>query len=178
MTVLTRRAQEIFAPTTAAGKPRGPVITHVRAWGTEIERGIATEGSWTPALTFETAGDQSIAYTTQTGVYLRIGRLYLLQFIVNTSTFTHTTASGRLLITGMPVVGGAHELRALLADYRGITKANYSKFSVGAPEGESYLILHGAGSGQTLDESITTADLPTGGTVTFRGTAQVMVDHS
>lgn len=177
MTVLTRRAQEIFAPTTAAGKPRGPIITHARVWGTEIERGIVAEGTWTPALTFETAGDQNIVHSNQTGIYFRFGRLYLFNFITTTSTFTHTTASGRLLITGLPVAAGSHELRGAIADFRGITKANYTRFTAGAPAGESYLTLAGAGSGQTLDESITTADLPTGGTVQFRGTVPVLVDH-
>jgi hypothetical protein len=177
MSVLTRRASEIFAGTTAGGRTRGPNIAHARVWGIELERGLISYGTWTPALTFETAGNQNIVLSNATGNYVKFGRLYVFMFIAVTSTFTHTTASGPLRITGLPVTASSDELRGALAQYQGITKANYTRYSVWAPDGATYLLLAGSGSGQTLDDTITTADLPTGGSVTFRGSVPVMVDH-
>lgn len=60
------------------------------------------EGTWTPTLTFVTAGNLVVAYTTRIGTYTKIGDLVNLMVDVFTSTFTHTTASGFLQITGVP----------------------------------------------------------------------------
>ena len=67
-------------------------------------RGIATYArtTWTPDLTFVTAGDQSIVLSLQYGTYTRIGRLVFILAVLDTSTFTHTTASGGLVVTGLP----------------------------------------------------------------------------
>lgn len=59
------------------------------------------EGSWTPAITYTTPGDLSVAYTTQIGRYVKIGRLVFLKGVI-TFTPTFTTASGELRITGLP----------------------------------------------------------------------------
>src|SRR5688500_18437413 len=99
MTVLTRRAADVYAPATAAGQPRGARISDARLWGTEIERAFIAIGTWTPGLTFATAGDQSITLSTATGDYFRIGNLYSCRWTTVTSTFTHTTASGNIQIT-------------------------------------------------------------------------------
>lgn len=60
------------------------------------------EGTWTPVLTWQTAGNQVIAYTGRSGKYTKIGNLCYLETYVETSTFTHTTSVGPLLIQGAP----------------------------------------------------------------------------
>ena len=60
------------------------------------------ERSWAPVLTFVTPGNLSVVYSTQTGVSTKVGNLVFYSFHVITTTFTHTTASGSLLVTGLP----------------------------------------------------------------------------
>lgn len=60
------------------------------------------EGTWTPTLTFATPGDLSVAYTTRAGNYTKIGDLVYLQCTIVTSSFTYTTSSGNINITGVP----------------------------------------------------------------------------
>lgn len=57
------------------------------------------EGAWTPALSCNTVGNLSVTYTTQLGVYTKIGRVVHASFYIVTNTMTHTTASGRLTIS-------------------------------------------------------------------------------
>lgn len=174
MTILLYRAQDVFAPTDARGERRGASMSAVRAWGLQVEQSMFASGTWTPGLTFETPGDQNIVLSTAEAYYVRVGSLYILEFRVVTSTFTHTTASGALQITGLPVSAGDVAIRGALAGYQGITKANFTAFSVGAPAGQSYLTISGSGSAQGLDTTITTADMPSGGSVNLRSIATVI----
>lgn len=57
------------------------------------------EGTWTPALSCVTVGNLSVTYSSQLGVYTKIGRLVHASFYIVTATMTHTTASGRLTIS-------------------------------------------------------------------------------
>lgn len=63
-----------------------------------------SRGTWTPVLTFVTPGDLSVAYAAngQIGRYQKVGRRVTVEFLIVTSTFTHTTASGEMRITGLP----------------------------------------------------------------------------
>jgi hypothetical protein len=60
------------------------------------------EGTWTPALTFATAGDLSITYTLQSARYTRIGRFVQVEGRVTTNAMSYTTASGSLRMSGLP----------------------------------------------------------------------------
>lgn len=72
---------------------------------------IAT-GSFTPAFTFATPGDQSIGYTgTPIGYYTRIGNQVTVQIQI-VVTATYTTASGNALITGLPFASNANNRSA------------------------------------------------------------------
>lgn len=62
-----------------------------------------TTGTWTPAFAWDTEGDASWAYSIQSGWYRRLGDLVFCGFRIATSTSTHTTASGYLTLTGLPV---------------------------------------------------------------------------
>lgn len=60
------------------------------------------EGTWTPTLTFSTAGNVNVVYSVRTGDYTKIGRNVNLAYFIQTTTFTHTTAAGDLWVTGIP----------------------------------------------------------------------------
>lgn len=126
------------------------------------------EDDWTPALTFETPGDLSVAYTTQLGRYIKIGKTVRLSFKILTSTFTHTTASGVLKITGLPTLMNTTVSNIGALAFNGITKANYTQFSLDS-SGNDYLVILASAQGQSIS-SVGAGDVPTGGTVELRGT--------
>lgn len=64
------------------------------------------EGTFTPTLTAATPGDINVVYSTRTGVYTKIGNLVNWEIVIVTSTFTWTTASGAINITGLPFAAG------------------------------------------------------------------------
>lgn len=127
------------------------------------------EGTWTPAITFSTPGDLSVAYSTQVGRYTKIGNLVTLDLSITTSTFTHTTASGAAFISGLPFTAAStgHFCGALL--WQGITKASYTDVNLQLAGGGTQLEVVASGSGQSLS-SVAAADMPTAGTVILRGT--------
>lgn len=123
------------------------------------------EGTWTPAMTFATPGDFSIAYTTQLGSYTKVGDVVHLCGMILTSTFTHSTASGNCHITGIPFnseSGGPDFIGAVL--WRGITKANYTDVVIRLGANAQIATMAASGSAQS-DATISTGDMPTGGTV-------------
>lgn len=134
------------------------------------------EGSWTPAVTFASAGDLSVAYTTQVGRYTKIGNLCVATFNIVTSSFTHTSATGNLRISGVPFTientTGLTPVGGLA--WQGITKANYTDINAVAILNTTYLELQASGSAQNLD-TIDVGDAPTGGSVILRGTVAFRV---
>lgn len=74
------------------------------------------EGTWTPVVTFATPGNVNVAYATRVGTYTKVGNLVTVGFIISTSTFTHTTASGFWLITGLPFTSLVNTVGALIID--------------------------------------------------------------
>ena len=126
--------------------------------------------SWTPVLTFATAGDLNVVYSTQVGRLKTIGNYCLVWFSIVTSTFTHTTAAGDCTITGLPVtslnVTGLQSFGSLR--FQGITKANYTQFSTFVGSNTNTILFSASGSAQTV-ATVTTADMPTGGSVILRG---------
>lgn len=126
------------------------------------------EGTWTPTLTFATVGNLSVVYSTRYGEYTKNAREVILRFNVQTSTFTHTTASGNCQITGIPFnssnTTGVYSCGSV-ASRQGITKANYHEvvatLQAAAPTLVQFTI---AGSGQ-VPAFVATGDMPTGGTV-------------
>lgn len=127
------------------------------------------EGTWTPVLTFATPGDLSVAYIFQEGTYTKKGREVTVHFVIITSTFTHTTASGGLRITGLPFTAGTGVTGwAGSCQVQGITKAGYTQFTPEASSSGTFITVRGSGSGQSLS-SVVTADMPTAGTVILRG---------
>jgi len=133
---------------------------------------LQVEGLWTPAITFATPGDLSVSYDSQDGTYVKVGPWVHAAFVIATSVFTHTTAAGNFLITGLPfaIAGVSGEVqRGGNTEWRGITKANYTDIILQASSaGGSSLELVMSGSAQSSD-NVAAADMPTGGSVRLRG---------
>jgi hypothetical protein len=79
------------------------------------------EGTWTPGVSFG-AGTTGITYTTQTGVYTKIGR------VVNVSAYIVLSAkgsdTGAALITGLPFAVASSRYPAAVLKLANITFAN------------------------------------------------------
>ncbi len=128
------------------------------------------EGVFTPVITFSTPGNLSVSYSIQTGQYTKIGKSVTCNFTIFTSSFTHTTASGNLQITGFPFTSASladHINEGALA-FSGITKASYTQFTVSLGQANNVATINASGSGVGR-VSVTAADMPTGGTVQFLG---------
>lgn len=129
------------------------------------------EGTWTPAVTFATPGDLSVTYTQQAGTYRKLGAEAHINHTIITATFTHTTASGNMHLTGAPFTSlTATNMEADGAlSWAGITKAGYTNIVTAMTSNTTIMlpIASGSGVGRSI---VTTADAPTGGTVVLIGT--------
>jgi hypothetical protein len=162
-----RTLAQVLADLGAVGKFPFPATQVPSAGANDLDD--YEEGTWTPVLTFATAGDLSVAYSVQAADYSKVGRLVVVSLSITTSTFTHTTASGNLRITGLPfTVGGSfNHYGAMLMT--GITKASYTNFVLQAVNGQTYLQVQASASAQTAS-AVGTADAATAVQKTINGT--------
>lgn len=137
-----------------------------RDTGSSWERVGAEEGTWTPVLTFVTPGDLTVVYSTQNGQYIKIGDQVTVWFQIDTSTFTHSTASGVVKVTGIPFDVSIIARGALW--WQGITKSGYTDASVLAFTAQDIRVTMSASGSNAVD--ITASDMPSGGTVRLHGT--------
>lgn len=126
------------------------------------------EGTWTPAFTFGTPGNLAVVYSLQIADYTKIGRDVRAAFNINTSSFTHSTASGLATITGLPFASGAGVASAGAVFWGGITKASYTHVMLSKPASTATIFLGMSGSGQP-QANVQATDMPTGGTITLNG---------
>lgn len=128
------------------------------------------QGNWTASGTFATPGDAVVTFGTNVCRYTKIGHLVLLEFDLQTSTFTHTTASGNFTLNGVPFKAKTETgyIAVGSLSWQGITKANYTQVVCQIASGGTSILFGASGSGQSL-VGVTAADMPTGGTVILRG---------
>ena len=121
------------------------------------------EGTWTPTLTFATAGNLSVTYTRNAGRYQKIGNTVYISFTIVTSTFTHTTASGALQVEGLPFtsLNATSNYASLAFGMEGYTKANYTTTTCSPVLGTTRFEIGLYGSGQTV-ATVSAGDVPTG----------------
>jgi len=62
------------------------------------------EGTWTPVITYAVPGNSSITFSHNSGRYTKIGRIVKVTFDIRLSGFTKGTASGALIISGLPFI--------------------------------------------------------------------------
>lgn len=127
-------------------------------------------GTFTPAITFATPGDLSVAYTGQTGSYLRIGKS--ITFAVQISfTATYTTATGNFRVTGLPVAASATapNARLLAAWVTGTTPtwpAGSTYLTGSSQQSQTYFQVLGYGSGIAA-QNFTQANVVSGSAYTL-----------
>jgi len=136
------------------------------------------EGTWTPVLSAATVGDLTVAYSSQVGFYTKIGRMVTVNFFITTSTFTRTTASGDLRVTGLPFTAlsttGSFNFGA--TGVQGIQKANYTQVSCAVLNNSTLMVFptSGPASGQNYD-NVAITDIASGNIVILRGTVSYIV---
>jgi hypothetical protein len=135
-----------------------------------VTSSIFPVASFTPALTFDTAGNLSVTYSEQHGRVIKLGEYRLAFFGITTSAFTHTTASGAARITGLTDSSANVTNNTATGSlvWQGITKAGYTSVSVTMNPNLNYMSLVASGSGVGVS-AVSTSDMPTGGTVVLRG---------
>ena len=148
--------------------PNRAVITNTAGTGltvqTQVNQDITT---WTPVLTCATPGNLTIAYSEQFVQVFRFGGITIFFFAITTSTFTHTTASGSVQVTGFPSPGLSIRTHGTLA-FSGLTKAGYTQF-VTDFNGGTQIGINACGSA-VAQVAVAITDFPTAGTVVLRGT--------
>ena len=106
------------------------------------------EGTWTPVVTFTTPGDLNVVYSTRNGYYTKVGRQVTVRVEVVTSTFTYTTATGIIKITGLPFTtsnSGNYDTGALV--YGGYTSVTNPVLVAVADASATQITFRGSGSG-------------------------------
>lgn len=145
-----------------------PPRKYVRMSDSSLRLLSGEKGTFTPVLTFATAGDLSVGYTNQIGRYEVVGSKVHIEILILTSSFTYTTASGNLRVSGLPFAAGASSNDGgPLTAFRGISMANYTQFCALTQNNQTYLIFQGSGQGQT-NTTLTTTQVPSGGTVSLK----------
>ena len=124
--------------------------------------------SWVPVLSCVTPGNLTIVYATQVGTIHRIGQVILVQFDILTSTFTYTTASGAIIISGLPIISNNLGAFPGALSFSGITKVNYTQYSAVIGGSANTINIDACGSAQPM-VSLAITDLPTAGTVRLKG---------
>jgi hypothetical protein len=124
------------------------------------------EGTWTPAVTFATPGDVSVAYSTQSGRYTKVGRKVTCEFQIITSSFTHGTAAGNFRITGLPFNVGHDTTGSILAS--GWTLASVSNLVCYGLSGAAVLQIYASRSAAATVVT-TTAHWASGGSLLLYG---------
>lgn len=73
------------------------------------------EGTWTPVLSTTGTNFTSVTYDTQSGTYVKIGSLVVVQFAVKTDAVTVGSASGNVTITGLPFTAALFSTTAIFS---------------------------------------------------------------
>lgn len=132
---------------------------------------------FSPSLQFVTNGDLGVNYSSRGGYVMSNGQKATIFFEIVTTTFTHTTASGALRITGIPFPAqgsGGGNMFVGSIQYSGINKTGYTQIAPRVEPGQQYMVLTASAPGQPA-AVITASDIPSGSSVVIRGTVDVIL---
>ena len=132
-------------------------------------RVIGLPVAFSPTITFAVPGDLAVTYTTRIGRSMQKGNLCTVTFTILTASFTFTTASGNLLITGLPVISttvGTQSSGDLV--FGVITKATYTNFACRKESSNTQINIQASGSAVGAS-FVVAADTPSTGTLTLIG---------
>lgn len=124
---------------------------------------MSVGGTWVPTLSCATPGDLVVSYAGRVGTYTKFGRMVVANFLINTSALTWLTASGALVISGLPFTSSGVGVSATpgTVDWSGITKAGYTQIvpEVSFSSTSVFLIANGSGLSRA---TVNIADTPSG----------------
>lgn len=135
--------------------------------------GSGVVGDWTPALTFTSPGDLSVAYNHQLGRYVRSLNEVRVSFFIDTSTFTHSSATGICLLTGLPFVARSHPTNlwfsfGAMTAYQGLSAANYTQLAPFVRQATQYIEFGWSAQGQTA-AFLAPSHMASGNSIVFNG---------
>lgn len=107
------------------------------------------EGTFTPIYTFLTNGDLSVTYSVQSGIYQKVGNHVSIGVLMATTSFTWTTSSGQLRVSGMPFNGGTGVAGCVGLAANLPTGANTSLMCLEAGASNIGLYYHNGATGAT-----------------------------
>ena len=140
----------------------------------ELLNPAPSTGTWTPVVTFATPGDLAVVYNAQVGSYTKIGRLVTISCTISTTTFTYTTASGNLQVTGLPfaakTVTNYFAVASLL--HGGLTVTGAIGTNIRVTSGASIAIPTISAGGPSSISTLTTGNTTSGSGVVLEFTMQ------
>lgn len=143
-------------------------------WHRELaEEILANEGTtftWTPTPRFATPGDSVFTPSVAVGMGYKVRNEVRMDFNW-VGTVTHTTAAGNLQLTGSPyaLLNVSNYEVSEAIEFSGITKAAVGTVVARVSAGSPTMNFDYCGTGIAAN-SVTFAEVPTGGTLVLRGT--------
>jgi hypothetical protein len=173
--VLTHNNTSLILPdalniTTAAGDTAVVLSLGSGNWRCIDYHYADNVGTWTPTLTFATAGNLSVSYSIQSGAWQRFGKMVCAQFVISTSAFTHTTASGRFRVTGLPFttadITGIRFSGPL--QFQGLSAFEYTQIVPRIDNNSNIIEFNASGTGKS-NFFLEVSNVPTSGSVVLLG---------
>ena len=125
---------------------------------------VIPSGSWTPTIEFTSLGDLSVSYTTNSGAYTRIGDLVHVAWRITTSSFTYSTTSGNMRVTGLPYTSTSFSAQTGSLAFAGWDDAAFKDIVPVAIASSTSVRFLVSRSGSGIDE-VAVADVASGGSV-------------
>ena len=123
--------------------------------------------SWTPTISCVVPGDLNVVYSIRVGSRFTLGGVVVTSMEISTSTWTYTTATGSIIISGMPALSYAVTNAFPAVSYSGFTKAGYHSLILNITSNANTITMYASGSAVAL-ATVAVTDFPTAGTVTLR----------
>lgn len=139
--------------------------------------------TWTPAITFATPGNVSVAYGYQVGTYSQIGNIVIANFNIQ-ATATMTTASGALLITGLGFAQNASQASNAVGTYTGNASGASIPFPTSCTSMQSFMsyntnvgkiMIVGLGASATNGTIVSTTQMVSATQYAYQGTIMISI---
>lgn len=156
----------LAANSTATPKSLHQVLSGAPAWlqNTIVECSDYETGTFTPTFTCATPGNLTFTYSSRVGRYTRVGNRVDINVVLFLTSYTHTSASGNVIISGLPFVSATNsqQVEGVLQG-TGFTKVGYTSFAAQVAQTKSSVDVVASSSGLPFVQLVI-GDFPTAGT--------------